>query len=153
MAKYVIGLATLTVIGSGAAIGGGLLLGTKSSGPTVECSRYFIIQEILPFLEAQARCAEFNGTLGSINSDEAYSAVDAFFGEVRPHVNAWVGAKRISGEYFWLDGSEFNHAKWANNQPNNQDCVYKGWSTNHRYYTGGCGMTHPASLCEENGKF
>ena len=79
--------------------------------------------------DAESHCdSEFGTHLVSITRLDENDQVSDVFGSN----NGWIGLNDIvtDGSYEWTDGTSFNYANWANNQPTNrclffncEDCV------------------------------
>ena len=77
--------------------------------------------------DASAQCADFNGKLVSINSQEEYDIVSGLI--MSSDQLFWIGLSDldVEGKFATDDGSEVNFTKWSWGEPNdwdnNEDCV------------------------------
>jgi len=64
---------------------------------------------------AQAR----GGQLAIVNSAAELSELNTYADSVNYGIGAWIGLRRVSGSWKWVDGSALSTSNWASGEPNN----------------------------------
>lgn len=97
-----------------------VLLFSSLFGLNVSVYRYhFLVNETLPFQEAQQRCTQHYDYLSTVRSkdleDLSYNSLikEDFF---------WIGVQKEYNKWIWSEGGEATITFWANGQPDDDQC-------------------------------
>uniref|UniRef100_A0A914Q1G8 C-type lectin domain-containing protein n=1 Tax=Panagrolaimus davidi TaxID=227884 RepID=A0A914Q1G8_9BILA len=83
---------------------------------------YFGTQR-LPYMTAEEQCVDRDGHLTSTQSvaEDIYLSQKAGLDfNSSTTSDFWFGANKMSGDWGWIDGSEFNFTHWDSSEPQNQ---------------------------------
>lgn len=80
--------------------------------------------EFIPFdgtwNEALRAAEEAGGYLVTITSPEEQLEIEALMEGYDGYYVVWLGANRLSGDFAWVNGEEWEYSNWAEGEPNNE---------------------------------
>ncbi|XP_039505233.1 ladderlectin-like [Pimephales promelas] len=111
------------------------------------CFKYF--SQSVQWASAERLCQSLGANLASVHDKEEN---DFLLGLMPASTRTWIGAHdgEQDGEWFWSDGSLFNHNNWCSEEPNNSDgpenCLEIDWSSDRCWNDASC-STSMSYLC------
>uniref|UniRef100_A0A914CAN9 C-type lectin domain-containing protein n=1 Tax=Acrobeloides nanus TaxID=290746 RepID=A0A914CAN9_9BILA len=83
--------------------------------------KYYVIQKVENYPQAQNYCRAIGGSLASIHSEEENLFIAKFGKEkLRKTRVAFIGLTRSESEWRWEDNTPVNYTNWNPNEPNNE---------------------------------
>ena len=79
---------------------------------------YVVYDSRISWTKAKNWCEQQGGHLATITNETEWETVRSGLEEFNG-ARCWLGAKRENGSFKWIDNTEFNYIRWADNQPDN----------------------------------
>lgn len=95
---------------------------------------YLFVNEKKAWQAAHDWCRERNGDLVSINTPQEQVFLYRYYVKLEKRGPVWTGGMRVSGKWYWSDGTPFGFTYWAKGQPGvRQDRISFGFGENGRW--------------------
>lgn len=86
------------------------------------CKRYEYISAdgtSLSWTSAKAAAEARGGRLAVVSSSADLTLLNNYLGTVNYGIGAWIGLRKVSGSWKWVDGTTLTTSNWASGQPDN----------------------------------